>query len=235
MSSNNSTVAVKICGISKPEHALVALDAGANMIGLVFAKSPRRITVEEAQIVVAAVRMADPHKKLKIVGLFVNETADVINQVADEVGLDRIQLSGDEPPHILNKLRMPAIGSIRAETGNWQAAQARLRDWVFTSPWAIHMDSHVPGIYGGTGEVGDWDIAAQFADRYRLILAGGLTPDNVSDAIRRVKPYAVDVSTGVETDGVKDADKIRSFIARAKSVRRDEPAPASQGMMGQQR
>lgn len=235
MSEQKQTVAVKVCGISEPEHALVALEEGADMIGLAFAESPRRVTVEQGKAIVDAVRAADPERKLRIVGLFVNETAEHMNEIAGEVGLDVIQLSGDEPAHILNKLRLPAIGSIRAGAGDWNTAVRRLQDWVIVAPWAVIMDAHVPGIYGGTGTVGDWEIAEQFARRYRLILAGGLNPENVVDAITKVKPYAVDVSSGVETDGVKDVDKIRAFIRNAKATQFEEPDSAYQRMIGQRK
>jgi phosphoribosylanthranilate isomerase len=234
MSEKVLTVQVKICGLREPEHALIALEEGADMIGLVFATSPRRVSVDEGKAVADAVRSADPARKLQIVGLFVNETAEHMNAVAEEVGLDRIQLSGDEPAQLINKLRRPAIGSIRAHATDWSAAVRRLQDWVIVTPWAVIMDTHVPGIYGGTGTIGDWDIAEQFARRFRLILAGGLTPENVESAIQKVKPYAVDVSSGVESDGLKDPDKIRSFIRIAKSTTFEEPESAYLRMMGRQ-
>jgi phosphoribosylanthranilate isomerase len=234
MSDSLQTPLVKICGISDPKHALIALDAGADMIGLVFAKSPRRISVDEARIVADIVRAADPDANMQIVGLFVNETADHINEVAQTVGLDRIQLSGDEPAHIVNRLRYPAIGSIRASSANPNAAFRRLQDWVLVHPWAVIIDAHVPGIYGGTGAVGDWNVAEQVARRFRTILAGGLTPKNVSKAISTVKPFAVDVSSGVETDGMKDPAKIRAFIKAAKSTSFEEPESAYFRLMGQQ-
>ncbi|MBA2453778.1 MAG: phosphoribosylanthranilate isomerase [Chloroflexia bacterium] len=221
MSEQTRTPLVKICGVREPEHALVALEAGADMIGLVFAESPRRLTVDQGKAVAQAVREADPERKLKIVGLFVNETHELMNEVAREVRLDRIQLSGDEPASIVNKLRVPAIGSIRIDSENRQAAINRLGDWMIIIPWAVHVDAHVPGIYGGTGTVGDWPLASHFANRFPLILAGGLNPDNVADAIQKVKPFAVDVSSGVETGGVKDSTKIRAFIATAKATSYD--------------
>lgn len=232
MTAQKRVAQVKVCGIREPEHALVALDEGADMIGLVFATSPRRVTVDEARAVVDAVRERDPERKMKIVGLFVNELADDMNAIARDVGLDIIQLSGDEPAQIVSDLRRPAIGSIRAAANDWHAAEQRLQDWIPFEPQAIIMDAHVPGIYGGTGTVGDWDIAEKFARRYRLVLAGGLTPGNVRDAIRKVKPFAVDVSTGVETDGIKDPAKIRSFIRAARATTFVESESANLPMTG---
>lgn len=218
MSENIHTPLVKICGISDPHHALVALDAGADFIGLVFATSSRRVTLDQAKTIVEVVRLADPDKKMRIVGLFVNETAAAMNHIAETVGLDMIQLSGDEPAQIVFKIPYPTLGSIRIKRGDWKQAGLRLRDWMLVTPTAVHVDSHVPGIYGGTGAVGDWQIAAQIAGHYRTFLAGGLTGANVVQAIETVKPFAVDVSTGVETDGKKDVAKIRAFIKKAKAT-----------------
>lgn len=234
MSVTTRSPLVKICGIREPRHALVALEAGADMIGLAFATSPRRVTVQEAQAVVQAVHASDPDRRLKIVGLFVNESAEHMNEVAREVGLDRIQLSGDEPAQIVNKLRLPAIGSIRMDANNPQAAIRRLADWMLIVPWAVMADAHVPGIYGGTGAVGDWGLASRFALSFPLILAGGLHSDNVADAIRQVKPFAVDVSSGVETEGVKDAEKIRAFIETARSTTYDVPQLINPRTIGNQ-
>jgi phosphoribosylanthranilate isomerase len=226
MNEHAQQALVKICGISDPHHALVALDAGADMIGLVFAKSPRRVSIENARKIAEVVRTADPDGTMKIVGLFVNETPELMNHVAETVGLDVVQLSGDEPPLVVFKVNKPTIGSIRADSAKWQAAYRRLQDWVLVTPWAVIVDAHVPGIYGGTGALGDWDIAAQIAARYRTILAGGLTPGNVAQAISEVRPFAVDVSTGVETGGVKDERKIRAFIKAARSTTFELPENA---------
>lgn len=227
MSEGIRTPLVKICGIRTPQHALVALKGGADMIGLVFATSPRRLTVDEGRDIAQEVREADPDGRMKIVGLFVNETHEYMNDVAQQVGLDRIQLSGDESAMIVNRLRVPAIGSIRVNSEDRQAAINRLGDWMLTVPWAVHVDAHVPGIYGGTGTVGDWPLASHFANRFPLILAGGLTPDNVAEAITKVRPFAVDVSSGVETDGIKDEQKIRAFINAAKATSYSISQPAN--------
>jgi phosphoribosylanthranilate isomerase len=224
---------VKICGISDAHHALVALDAGADMIGLVFAKSPRRVSLEQASEIVDVVRKADPDKAMQIAGLFVNETAADMNHIAETVGLDRVQLSGDEPAQIVFKVKYPTIGSIRVRPGDLNGSMRRLQDWVMVTPWAVIADAHVPGIYGGTGAVGDWDIAARIAGRFRTILAGGLTPANVGNAVQKVRPFAVDVSTGVETGGKKDEQKIREFVRNARAVTFEIPEGSYIRTMGQ--
>ena len=233
MSETMHRAQVKICGISDPHHALVALDAGADMIGLVFARSPRRISIEQATDIARIVRQADPDRRMQIVGLFVNESAEAMTHVAETVGLDRIQLSGDEPAQVVFKLRYPTIGSIRVRPGDWQGVTRRMQDWVLVSPWAVIVDAHVPGIYGGTGTVGDWEAAARVAGRYRTILAGGLSPANVANAIQKVRPFAVDVSTGVESAGKKDEKKIREFIRNARETTFELPEPAYFRTMGQ--
>jgi phosphoribosylanthranilate isomerase len=155
---------------------------------------------------------------VRIVGLFVDEPAERINRVAEEVGLDLIQLSGDEPVELYDEIERPVIPSVRVDSSGRLNEEGRFQTITnaTSAPWAVMIDAHVPGMYGGTGTVADWFVAADFARRYRVVLAGGLRPDSVSEAIHRVKPFAVDVSSGVETNGVKDETKIRSFVAAAR-------------------
>ncbi len=210
---------VKICGIREVEHALVAVEAGADFLGLVFYRpSPRFVTVEQARAVHEAVSQVDPDGRVRLVGLFVNETTERMNVVAAEVGLDVIQLSGDEPASIIAELDRPAIASMRIDSSGKVNEEGRFRELTAAAPMAIMVDAHVPGLYGGTGTVADWFVATDFALRYPVILAGGLQPANAAEAIRRVKPFAIDVSSGVETEGVKDPAKIRAFIAAAKTA-----------------
>ena len=143
-----------------------------------------------------------------------------MNEVAEAVGLDLIQLSGDEPAEVLVRLARPGIGTVRVDSSGHLDEEARFREWIEATPapWAVLVDSHVPGMYGGTGTVADWFLATDFAARYPVVLAGGLEPGNVAPAVRRVHPFAVDVSSGVETDKRKDPEKIRAFIAAAKGA-----------------
>jgi phosphoribosylanthranilate isomerase len=159
-----------------------------------------------------------------------------MNEVASVVGLDLIQLSGDERASLLSELSRPAIGTLRVHSSGQVNEEARFREWIASEPrpWAVLIDSHVKGMYGGTGTVADWFLAADFAGRYPVILAGGLSPDNVALAIQRVHPFAVDVSSGVETGGRKDVVKIRAFVAAAKAAAnatratvREEPSSLS--------
>lgn len=208
---------VKICGISDPRHALVAAEAGADMIGLVFYPESRRNATPE---IAREVRAAVAGTPLKVVGLFVNEQPGTINRVAEDVGLDIVQLSGDENPEIIAAIERPVIGTIRVDSSGRSDEEGQFRRWQRSAPapWAVLLDAHVPGMYGGTGTVADWFVAADLARRGRVVLAGGLHPDNVITAIHAVKPFAVDVSSGVETNGAKDADKIRAFVHAARET-----------------
>lgn len=211
---------VKICGTSEPRHAAVAVAAGADYVGVVFfPPSSRYVTVGQAREVAAALAGSST----RLVGLFVNQTADAINRVADAVGLDIVQLSGTELPEDAQDIERPVIATVRADTSGRADEKRRFRDWTtgIMRPEAILLDAHVPGMYGGTGTVADWFVAADFARRYPVFLAGGLTPESVADAIHRVHPFAVDVSSGVETDGRKNEEKIRAFVSAARQTNAD--------------
>jgi phosphoribosylanthranilate isomerase len=158
-----------------------------------------------------------------VVGVFVNESVDEMNRLADSVGLDFIQLSGDEPVEIQDDLRRPVIRALRLPIGITPAEayeQAEIYLECAVPARALLLDTHVSGSYGGNGIPGDWNVARALAERYPVLLAGGLRPETVDEAIRTVRPFGVDVSSGVETDGVKDASKIKQFIAQARGASR---------------
>ena len=197
-------VRVKICGISEVEHALAAAEAGADAIGLVFAPSRRRVSLEQAQQIAAAL----PPFIAKI-GLFVDSDAETVRHHADAVRLDAVQLHGAEDPDFCAGLGLPVIKAIRVKDASSLEAMGDYRVSGFL------LYSFDPEVAGGTGRRFNWDLAAGLNGRYRIILSGGLTPDNIAEAIARVRPYGVDVSSGVETDGRKDPAKIREFVRRA--------------------
>jgi len=206
---------VKICGLRTIEHALVAADAGANMLGLVFAASRRQVGPEQAAMIAAAVR-ARPHaQRVSIVGLFVNEAPERILAIAHQCGLDAIQLSGDETSEVAEHL--PNIALLKTIRLDGAASEAGWLDARRTPSVRLLVDAHVPGSYGGSGVLADWNHAARLARQHSIILAGGLTPENVGAAMRQVRPWGVDVSSGIETDGVKDAAKIRAFVGAARA------------------
>ncbi|AOE84573.1 phosphoribosylanthranilate isomerase [Pseudomonas sp. TCU-HL1] len=202
-------VRIKICGITRVEDALAAVAAGADAIGLVFyAKSPRAVTAPQAKAIVAAL---PPF--VTSVGLFVDMPRAELQQVLAEVPLDLLQFHGDETPGDCSGYGRPYIKALRVKPGDDVAAAiARYPDAS-----GVLLDTYVPGTPGGTGEAFDWTLVPQDAAK-PVVLAGGLTPENVADAVRQVRPYAVDVSGGVEASkGIKDAAKIQAFIQRARS------------------
>jgi phosphoribosylanthranilate isomerase len=205
---------VKICGLRSVEHALAAAAAGADMIGLVFAPSRRQVSPAEGAAVAAALRALGPRRP-RVVGLFVNEAPGAIAAVAATVGLDAVQLSGDEPADDAAAIGLPLLKALRLDGSAREAA------WLERAgPGCMPLvDAHVPGAYGGTGVIADWDRAAALAAATPILLAGGLTPANVAAAIVAVRPRGVDVSSGVERDGVKDPAMIEAFIEAARSAR----------------
>lgn len=197
-------VRVKICGITRPEDAVSAAEAGADAIGLVFYQdSPRNVNVEMAHSIIAAL----PPFITKV-GLFVDAGPAVVDSILEQLHLDLLQFHGEEPPEVCRAFKKPYIKSFRMRDNiDLTALATRYSDAA-----GLLLDSYVKGVAGGTGEAFDWDrIPAGLP--VPVILAGGLTPENVASAIRKVRPYAVDVSGGVEAaKGVKDRDKIAAFI-----------------------
>ncbi|KAB8140902.1 phosphoribosylanthranilate isomerase [Chloroflexia bacterium SDU3-3] len=205
---------VKICGVRTIEHALAAAQAGADMIGLVFAPSRRQISPEQAAQIASDLRASGVAVPL-LVGLFVNAAPEEIARTAQLCGLDLIQLSGDERPDVLAQLPpLPVLKSLRLADDHGEAAWLDLSPEYFTPL----VDAHVPGSYGGTGAMANWQRAATLARIRPIMLAGGLSPANVAQAIALVQPWAVDVSSGVEQDGQKSSELIRSFVSNARQA-----------------
>lgn len=198
-------VKVKICGIRDASTAQVAVDAGADALGFVFAPSPRRVEREVVRSICAAL---PPF--VSRVGVFVNSPANLVEETADYCGLDTLQLHGDETPEYCRSLKYRVIKAIRVRDA------ASLADIEHYHCAAFLLDSYVPGVPGGTGLCFDWRLARELALFRPVILAGGLNPENIKQAVNTVSPYAVDVSGGVETGGKKDHEKIRMFIQRAR-------------------
>lgn len=205
---------VKICGIKEEVHALTAAEAGADFIGLIFAPSRRQITPEKAGKIATAVNQSG--HATEVVGLFVNMPAAEVNRIAGECNLDRLQLSGHETWEYCLKISRPLIKvvhvSSRQRPEEVLAALAAGEKILNNRKHVYLLDSHVEGSYGGTGTTFDWSLARQAAAQFPVIIAGGLTPENVAEVIRTAAPWGVDVSSGVETDGVKDTGKIKAFI-----------------------
>ncbi|MBR7553940.1 phosphoribosylanthranilate isomerase [Allobacillus sp. GCM10007491] len=198
---------VKICGVQDKETALAVAASGADFIGFVFAESSRRVEPE----VVKEITDSLP-QTIKKVGVFVNESPEEINQIAAFAGLDMIQLHGDETPTECEQIDNPVIKAFSIR---------ELHDLERISMYdvAYSLVDHPGGKYrGGSGQSFDWQILNQRTPRHsQIILAGGLHPGNVQEAIKTAKPFGVDVSSGVETGGRKDVSKIHAFVAQAKS------------------
>jgi phosphoribosylanthranilate isomerase len=214
-----TTGSVKICGIREPGLAMAAADAGADLIGFIFAPGRRQVSAGHAADCINQARGRAGERYILAVGVFVDEDAGRINEIAKVAGLDLVQLNGDEPPGMLAQLDLPAIKAFRPRPG--QAAVEvdhliRAYRANVPEPVALLLDGYDPVYHGGHGKRADWSVGSQLAKKHTLMLAGGLTPDNVGQAISQVRPIAVDVSSGVETDGAKDPEKIRAFIAAAK-------------------
>lgn len=202
---------VKICGITRPEDALTAVKAGADAIGLVFyGPSPRCVSLEQAQ---AIAQVIPPF--VTITALFVDPTSEEVQKILDSVRIDLIQFHGDENEHFCEQFNTPYIKAIRVRNTQDVVANS-LR---FPSALAFLLDSFKPGVPGGTGETFDWSLIPQESQK-PIILAGGLTAENIATAIQQVSPFAVDVSGGVEaTKGIKDASKIQEFMNEVYRVK----------------
>ncbi|WNW14122.1 phosphoribosylanthranilate isomerase [Pseudomonas sp. DTU_2021_1001937_2_SI_NGA_ILE_001] len=199
-----SAVRSKICGITRIEDALAAVEAGADAIGFVFyAPSPRAVSVAQAKVIMAAL---PPF--VTTVGLFVDASPCELHETLEALPLDLLQFHGNESPQACEGYHRPYIKALRVKPGDDLLAACR----AYARARGILLDAYVPGVPGGTGERFDWSLIP--ADLPKpVILAGGLDPDNVAQAIARVRPYAVDVSGGVErSKGIKDHDKVRAFV-----------------------
>ena len=225
----------KICGFRDADAARVAAESGASFLGFVFVDGVRRrispergaeATTELRAALGVASRISDGGASSKIVGLFANQPADFVNGVARACGLDYAQLCGDEPPAFWDALELPVIRQVKVRESLGRegavALAARQASEALEAGHLALLDKHKRGELGGTGAAFDWTLAREIRASVGagggggLMLAGGLTPENVADAIATASPWGVDVSSGVETDGVKDRAKIRQF---ARAVR----------------
>lgn len=213
---------VKICGILQPADALVAVEAGADLVGMVFVPGRRRKReIPTAQAVVASLRELD--KAPLAVGLFADQPLEEVNQIVRECEVDMVQLCGHESLEYCGQVEVPVIKVLHILT-SWEVEHAvgllaeEIHGLTERGHW-VTLDRRVEGLQGGTGQSFNWRIARELSDQgHRFLLAGGLDPENVATAVTATQPWGVDVSTGVETDGDKDPDKVRAFIAAARSA-----------------
>lgn len=208
---------VKLCGLRTVEDAKGAIDAEASALGFILAESKREVTPE----FVASLRrqLVSPPT---IVGVTVNRSAADLNLLFEEAKLDMIQLSGDEPVEMLDELEMPVIKALRFPEGTSIDSATRDVDAWLSHRYAAELvivDGHKPGMFGGTGVKADWRLLHEVSVRYPIVLAGGLDPNNVADAIYQVNPHGVDTASGTETDGAKDPAKLKAFVQNASTLR----------------
>ena len=202
---------IKICGIKTLPHALTAIEAGADYLGFNFYPKSVRFIEKSACAEITSVLKRE-HPQIKLVGVFVNSSVDEIKDILQTCHLDLAQLHGDETPETFAQL---APYAFRAFRGIPESNAGYERD---EAPLML-IDAAVKGVYGGSGVTADWTAAAELAKKYPLLLAGGLTPENVADAVRQVRPWGVDVASGVESaPGEKDAGKMIQFVKEVKIV-----------------
>jgi len=208
-------VKVKICGIKNIEEASAAVDAGADALGFNFwSKSPRYVSPDDARRIIE-----EMDSQVSGIGVFVNEGADRIIEIATTLGLDGVQLHGDESPEFCERLGW--INKIKAVRVGEDFDVVRISDYPVKM---ILLDTRISGAYGGTGRRFDWRVAEEAKRHAPIILAGGITIDNVGDAIRQVRPIAIDVCSGVEAEpGTKDLTKLRIFMKKVSEANGFEP------------
>jgi phosphoribosylanthranilate isomerase len=202
-------VKAKVCGITTPEDALTAANSGADAVGLVFAESPRKLSVEQAREVATTL----PNGVLKV-GVFVDEEPEEVLRIVREVGLDYAQLHGDESPETVTFLREEGVKVIKAlriqGAGSLAAMDGYEADLFLLDAWSEKAR-------GGTGERFDWEVAKSYGGRGNILVSGGLTPENVREAIRFFEPYGVDASSSLEdAPGKKNGERVRRFVSAAK-------------------
>jgi phosphoribosylanthranilate isomerase len=202
-------VKVKVCGITNPHDARVASDAGADAIGLIFAESSRRVSVDGAKEIAAAL----PEGVMKV-GVFVDVEPDEVLRVAREVGLDYAQLHGDEGPEAVAAVRRGGLKVMKAVRVRDEASLAALE--IFEADLYL-LDAYSEKMRGGTGEIFDWGLAKSLRGRGNIVVSGGLRPENVREAIEAFHPFGVDASSHLEdVPGRKDDEKVRRFVSAAR-------------------
>jgi phosphoribosylanthranilate isomerase len=236
---------IKLCGLRTARQAELAVELGADFIGLVFAaESRRRVSVEEARHVLEGLgERREPVRTLVyegipaggwfqrcaagftalldemrplVVGVFVDQPISLVNAIADTLGLDAVQLSGNEPSEQALEITRPVLKVIHVQPG--VEPETLLEECEVGTAALYLLDTAMSGAAGGTGRTFEWELAAAVARQMPCVLAGGLTPDNVADAVRKVRPWGVDVSSGIESDGVKDEAKMRGFVTAVRDA-----------------
>ena len=217
-------IRVKICSVQEAEHIVAAAEAGADYVGLNFVpRARRRLPEEKAKGMVAEYWKKHKRGDPRLVGIFADQPAEEVNRILEECELDMAQLSGRESVEYIRQVKRPVIKAVHVPLGQpleqvIESLEKTLRELETAGATAL-LDPDAGEAKGGTGASFDWGIARELAKRHLFLLAGGLTPENVAQAVREVQPWGVDVSSGVESKGVKDVRKIRAFVREAKGAR----------------
>jgi indole-3-glycerol phosphate synthase/phosphoribosylanthranilate isomerase len=213
----NQSTQVKICGLRTAEQVDVAVEAGADMLGFIFHEpSHRYVTPQQVRALLeASERFVQPPKgssRPDVVGVFVHKDADYINEVIELAGLDYVQVYGEDSPELYQQIKRPVIRGVAMR----ERADLEVVEQYRARAWRVLLDTPTPE-WGGSGETHDWELARQASMKGPILLAGGLTSENVAAALRQVHPWGVDVSSGVETERQKDPAKIRAFIEQVRA------------------
>ena len=207
---------VKICGISRIEDIGYVNQCLPEYVGFVFAESRRKVSLDMARTLRSGL-----NSRIKTVGVFVNEQPEAILEIVRGCRLGIVQLHGDESPEYIEDLKASLRLSFKYPVEVWKAIRVRNMDAIKSisnyNADAYLLDTYVENSYGGAGKIFDWNLAAEAGKKNKIILAGGLDIKNVREAVRVVQPYAVDVSSGIETEGFKDGNKVRNFVCVARS------------------
>ena len=214
---------VKICSVQEVEHALAAAEAGADCVGFNFVPGVRRqLPEDKARIMIQAYREQRGQGDPKLVGIFADQPLDEVNRILVACDLDMAQLSGQEPLDYCLRVERPVIKAVHVPLDQPVRQVVRTLDYALTRLEAANilplLDPDVAEARGGTGITFDWTAARDLVPMHQFLLAGGLSPENVGQAVRDGRPWGVDVSSGVETNGIKDIDKIRLFVQQAKKT-----------------
>jgi phosphoribosylanthranilate isomerase len=214
-------IRIKVCGITEVASALEVAEAGVDFLGLVFAASRRQVSSEKARLIAEAVH-ARFSPAPAVIGVFVNSPVEDVRRIADYCRLDQVQLSGGETWEYCQQIGRPLIKVIHVSHGK---KADEILDQIALGYQSLAaarltclLDSRAGKAYGGTGRVFDWGVAREVSPHFPVMVAGGLTPDNVGQMVREVRPWGVDVSTGVETNGQKDLSKVTAFIRAVRSA-----------------
>ncbi|MDA1278817.1 MAG: phosphoribosylanthranilate isomerase [Chloroflexi bacterium] len=211
---------VKICGLRSTDVALVASRAGADFLGFNFVENVRRqIQVSDGARIISEYKSTRGSSESPgLVGLFRNQDIDWVNETARKLGLDYLQLCGDEDAFYISRVELPIFKQVRVHEGSTPTDLSSVVVPLLDSGHGVLLDRYDKNTPGGSGLTFDWALAESLANHENVLLAGGLTPANVQSAIAQLAPWGVDVSSGVETDGVKDPDRIRAFIEAVQSA-----------------